>query len=333
MQIIFDSRFDGVADAHRMRDMLTAYITSRESVVTNFSVSTDKRTETQIAQQVARAVRHEEGPAVDPIVAAVIDPRGPASIAASFQPGDVSGSAPSPAGAAQLPIAPEGPADGVPMPPTVASVPAPPAVAPGAPAGPTTPAPSGDVDSAGLPWDKRIHSSSKAKNADGSWRKLRGLNDGALVARVEAELRAVAANPGNAALQADAAKLAGLGMDPMSGQPLSVPANGSISVTPAGAGATAIIITPPSGAPVPTPPQAAVIPPPPGTTVAPPVPAAPDVATPEGLMEWVTPRMMDGRLTFDTVAAALQANGVESLAALKTNPAAVPGVYAALGGT
>jgi hypothetical protein len=50
------------------------------------------------------------------------------------------------------------------------------------------------LDSAGLPWDKRIHSSSKAKVADGTWRKLRGVDE-ALVVTVEAELRAVQAIP------------------------------------------------------------------------------------------------------------------------------------------
>lgn len=44
------------------------------------------------------------------------------------------------------------------------------------------------VDSAGLPWDERIHSSNKALNADGTWRKRRGVTD-ETVAAVEAELR------------------------------------------------------------------------------------------------------------------------------------------------
>lgn len=55
----------------------------------------------------------------------------------------------------------------------------------------------GDVperDANGLPWDHRIHSSSKARVADGSWRKMRGV-DPALVATVEAELRALMAAP------------------------------------------------------------------------------------------------------------------------------------------
>lgn len=43
-------------------------------------------------------------------------------------------------------------------------------------------------DSNGLPWDERIHASSKALNADGTWRTKRGV-DKALVAQVEAELR------------------------------------------------------------------------------------------------------------------------------------------------
>jgi hypothetical protein len=43
-------------------------------------------------------------------------------------------------------------------------------------------------DADGIKWDKRIHSSSKELNKDGTWRKRRGVDD-ALVAQVEAELR------------------------------------------------------------------------------------------------------------------------------------------------
>lgn len=43
-------------------------------------------------------------------------------------------------------------------------------------------------DSAGLPWDERIHSSNRAFNADGTWRRRRGVSDD-LVKQVEAELR------------------------------------------------------------------------------------------------------------------------------------------------
>lgn len=54
-----------------------------------------------------------------------------------------------------------------------------------------------NLDKAGLPWDERIHASSRAKTADGSWRMKRGV-DAALVAQVEAELKALMALPGAA---------------------------------------------------------------------------------------------------------------------------------------
>jgi len=52
------------------------------------------------------------------------------------------------------------------------------------PASPSTPA----TDRRGLPWDARIHSSSRSLMADGSWKRKRGVHD-TEVARVEAELR------------------------------------------------------------------------------------------------------------------------------------------------
>lgn len=67
--------------------------------------------------------------------------------------------------------------------PSVSSEPVP--DAPAAPA-PTT---SGaeELDSAGVPWDERIHASTKSQNADGTWKKRRGV-DPAEVDRVTAEL-------------------------------------------------------------------------------------------------------------------------------------------------
>lgn len=50
------------------------------------------------------------------------------------------------------------------------------------------------LDKNGLPWDERIHASSRAKNADGSWRAKRGVDD-ATVAQVEGELKALMAIP------------------------------------------------------------------------------------------------------------------------------------------
>lgn len=276
MQIIFDTKRDGHADAVQLQAMLAAFL-----------AYAPPRVET-------------EG----------VPPKGPEALAvespaASFTPGDLG--APSPADAAPSPTAPEVPQDGVPMPPTVALVPAPPSTAPEVPAAPTTSAPSGELDVNGLPWDERIHASSKTRNADGSWRQRRNLSPVTLET-VTAELRARAANPGNAALGDDAAKLAGLGMDPMSGQPLP---------SPAAVQHAAQVF-------------AGTVPPPP--VAAPPAPAAPDALTYDGFLSWVTPKMMDGSTPFDKVAAALSASGVSSLQELRDNPAAIPAVYQALGG-
>jgi hypothetical protein len=61
-------------------------------------------------------------------------------------------------------------------------------VAPPVPPIPQPPADTLDVH--GLPWDDRIHSSSRARNADGSWRAKRGVAEH-LVKEVEAELRGI----------------------------------------------------------------------------------------------------------------------------------------------
>lgn len=68
--------------------------------------------------------------------------------------------------------------------PGIASIPvAPASAAPGSVA-------SVELDKNGLPWDARIHASTKAMNVDKTWRTKRGV-DPALVTQVEAELRAV----------------------------------------------------------------------------------------------------------------------------------------------
>jgi len=46
---------------------------------------------------------------------------------------------------------------------------------------------SEDLDSEGIPWDKRIHASSKKQNADGRWKAKRGV-ELSLVDQVKAEL-------------------------------------------------------------------------------------------------------------------------------------------------
>ncbi len=122
-----------------------------------------------------------ENPRVTVNPGPVIDPN---QLALSLAP------APSTAVAAPLPIAHEAPQDTSPPPTSVfgqAALP-PGAVEPTAAPITTSPAPAGSLDKNGLPWDGRIHASSKAKVADGSWRTKRGV-DPALVTQVETELR------------------------------------------------------------------------------------------------------------------------------------------------
>lgn len=103
--------------------------------------------------------------------------------------------APSTAAVDQFLTAPAAPPAGqvlafpLPVPQSAPSVAAPTA------AGTTSPAGGVDLDADGLPWDHRIHSSSKEKNKDGRWRAKRNLNDEGLVKRIEAELRATMAIP------------------------------------------------------------------------------------------------------------------------------------------
>lgn len=103
---------------------------------------------------------------------------------------------PSTVGAALLPIVPEGPAATL-VDPTIAfgqPAPLPANVVPIAAPPTGSPAPAGEVDVSGLPWDARIHASSKAKVADGTWRLKRGV-DNDLVTSVTAELKAVMSLP------------------------------------------------------------------------------------------------------------------------------------------
>lgn len=114
------------------------------------------------------------GPA--PASAIPLPPAAPCTAAADVFP--TAPAAPT-AGAATVPPVP---------PPPVPTIPVP--AAPSAPAAGTSPV---VVDKNGLPWDERIHSGTKAQNADGSWRQRRGLNNPEYVAGIEAELRAALA--------------------------------------------------------------------------------------------------------------------------------------------
>lgn len=200
--------------------------------------------------------------------------------------------APSTAAAEALPTAP---ATSVPPAPAL-SVPAPPS-APGeaAPAAPVAPAsPAGiEVDADGLPWDARIHAGGRAKNADGRWRQRRGLNDAALKARVEAELRQAM------------------------GAAASVPVAPIVPAAPLPP-TTASPSTPVSSD-VPTPPPAA--------------PSAPaDESAPQFLAR-VGGMLASGALTQDRLAAVLATVGLSTMAQLIVAPALISVVRAQIDAT
>lgn len=242
-------------------------------------------------------------------------------------------SAPSTAVAAVPPTAPAVPTAGSPQPPSVPSVPAPPnvpaAAAPTAPVPPANPA-AVERDAAGLPWDGRIHGSTKTKNADGTWRQKRSLDPQVKIA-VEAELRAAAAATVPPA--APAAPAAPAGVAPPA--PLTPPT--AAASVPSTAG-TVAFPSPASLAAAPSLPQAApavstppVVPSPPATTTAPtsgaPVPPTITAASPGAapvppagetfgtFMARIAPRMTDPA-TMQHVNTALGEVGLTALAQL-----------------
>lgn len=221
--------------------------------------------------------------------------------------------APSTAAADLFPSAPAAPPVGAPLPPSVPVPPvstAPAAVAPSAPAAPTNLA---DVDSDGLPWDARIHSGSREKNKDNTWRRRRNLDDAEL-ARVTAELRNLMAIP-----------VGGVTIPAGEAPPLTVFAAGAAPAIPA-APSTAAATQPPAPPvaeqapnvpPVPAPttsaPAIAATPTPPAppalTATAPSVPATGNPFS--HLMTKITSNVAGGRLTEAQVHQALIEQGLQ----------------------
>jgi hypothetical protein len=163
------------------------------------------------------------------------------------------------------------------------------------------------VDKTGLPWDARIHSSSKALNADGTWRKRKGLNDDGLVKRIEDELRAAMAIP----------------LAPSAAEVFSTPA-----ALPADVGAAPLVPPPPAVAPPATvvalAPSSIPVPPTAGT-----MPVADPTTLPE-LMPRVTEKMIAGLIPNDALIKAVNAVGIPDLPTLAHRPDLVQMVWVTL---
>jgi hypothetical protein len=166
------------------------------------------------------------------------------------------------------------------------------ALVPAAPA--STAAASDELDAHGYPWDDRIHASSKAKNADGTWRQRRNL-DPAIRETVEGELK-----------------------DRGYGKAAPVPVVPPVEAAP----------VPPAPPTPPAPPvEAAPVPP------APPTPPAglPTITFPE-LMTRITTAVSNNTLSMSDIPAILTSTGVSGgLPGLAATPELIPLVAAALG--
>lgn len=217
--------------------------------------------------------------------------------------------------AAQIPPAPTAPAAAPQAPGPVAPVnAATPASAPSTAA--ATPSNGVDLDADGLPWDERIHAGSKTKTTKGVWTAKRGVNDGAFIAKVKAELRALMAIPAAPAAPPVQAQI------PM--PPAAPPAP---IVTAAGAAVGLPVAPLPPGSP-----EAALA----ATVQAPPVPpsaaavtlgAYAGPATFPDLITVLTPAMSQGRLTTEMLNEACNVVGVPSLPLLASRPDLIPQVF------
>lgn len=201
--------------------------------------------------------------------------------AAPIPPAAASGGAPPPPPPMPPSVSPVPPVPGASSLPTAGAPPAPPA-APGA---------SVELDTAGFPYDPRIHSSSKNKNADGKWRDKRNV-DPALRETVVAQLRAVMAAPPPAASATPPAPPA---------PPAPPPAADAGDAPPTGNAAVVFGATPTAGA----------------------------MGFPE-MMVALTPLMTQGKVTTPLMTAACIEHGVPALPLLAARPDLVAAVYATI---
>ena len=177
-------------------------------------------------------------------------------------------------------------------------------------------APGIEVDAKGMPWDHRIHASSRAKVADGTWRQRRNLDD-ALLAQVEQELKQVMGLPAPAASEAQTV----------------IP---TAPTTPIEALGQAVAVpTPPPFVPSVVVPAApvAIAPPPPSTpagvaTTA--FPSSAPVTFPQ-LVTRITKMLAAKELQQADITAACASLGIPHMPALASRPDLVPMMATALG--
>ena len=203
------------------------------------------------------------------------------------------------------------------LPPPVAptgAVPIPPAPPSGVVSA-TPPAPAAspaDRDVNGLPWDGRIHASTRVRNADGSWRAKRAVHP-ETVRIVEAELRQNAAAPAPGVSVPVPPPPAASSDTPQPIAPAGTPADGTPPPPPTGTPATTGAS--PSDAPPPPPPAPATL-------------SGPQLFA--RYMERVTAAQTGGLVTTADVASIATGLGLVGTAGLLQRPDLVPQAEAAL---
>ena len=211
-------------------------------------------------------------------------------------------------------------------------------------------------DSSGLVWDSRIHSPNRTQNADGTWRKKKGL-DPAIYAAIESDLRNTAPAPVQShdqqAINDTAASLFGqfAPADPAAGMTASeahdalfgqfaptpvqaAPTPVQAAPTPVQAAPTPVQAAPVQAAPVqaaPTPVQAAPVQAAP--VQAAPVQAAPVQAAPAtfpDFMKVLSGGVNSGKIDPGYIGEFTQRMQITSIADLASQPAKIPQAYATL---
>ncbi len=205
--------------------------------------------------------------------------------------------------------------------------------------------PDGERDAAGIPWDARVHSETRKKNADGTWRFRRNLDE-AVKAAVLGELRAATAMVAAAASttsQPLAPASAASNSDPTGG----VVPNSSVPLPPP----PAVPLPPPSSIRVPDPAESVMVSTPPVNIPMPPIagtaPASNPIAPPSGglapavgvgnipafqrLMPQINKAMGMGTLSMPKVMEAVAAAGLKTISELAQQEAKVHEVALKLG--
>lgn len=235
----------------------------------------------------------------------------------------------------QLPIAPGANTSTTP-PAGLALVPPPESAAgaPSVPAAPSNLAGGVELDIHGIPWDPRIHAGTQGKNADGAWKRKKGVGD-VFYNDTAAELRRVMAIPAPVVPAPPVAgTIAEIAPSPLvPSAPVAPPAPPTMPPAPPA----------PPIAPTPAPASLPVSPPPPVSPVAP-VPPTPadNIPTAGGptlntepktfpeLMSLATGLLQAGRIQQAELIASCQAAGVPNLPSLAPRPDLIPSVAATI---